>query len=477
MRNLVPVFLALLVVIIAFQAPLAWPVESYEVIIRALDRDEAPVSGAWVKITTQYDVNDLRSQEKQTNASGIAVFDQINSSLPSAEIRIYWRGVIVAHQTVALSPGTNEFTVLCNISDLIVLPVDENEVPLKGAEVTISWTTDITYSEATLTNNKGKAVFFQMPYTDYKVSVRWQSIEVHSSIFSLTSSTTLYTAPCKVFRLTVQVVNRRNQNIQGSTVTITSTQIDWSISNKTGFNGEAVFAQVPLGNYSIRAAYHAALNTTTISLKQNVKVTLKLDIAGSFEVTVRVEWSDGKPVAKAMVTILNSYEQQLLSEVTNETGTLSVILSEGIYVVKVVKNDLSTTQNVEVTNQTLVLVTFDASLRTYTLTIRVVNEKGLIADNVVIKLYQNGNLIDSSQATEGTVLFQVKQGVYEVTAQFNEKQRQRVVEVESDMTVTISFYEVNPTMMLLIYMVIPIFVAVFAGILFFFYFKRRNRLF
>lgn len=477
MKNLVPAFLMLLVVMIAFQAPLAWSIESYEVIIRALDRAEAPVSEAWVKITTQYNVNDLRSQEKQTNASGFAVFDQINSSLPSAEIRIYWRGVIVAYQTVALSSGANEFTIFCNISDLMVLPVDENEVSLKGAEVTISWTTDIIYSESTLTNPEGEAVFFKMPYTDYKVSVRWQSVEVHSSTFSLTSSTTLYTAPCKVFRLAIQVVNLRNQNIQGSTVTITSTQMDWSISNKTRVNGVAVFAQVPLGNYSIRAAYHAVLNTTTIPLKQNVKVTLKLDIAGSFEVTVRVKWSDGKPVTKAMVTILNSYEQQLLSKVTNETGTLSVILSEGIYIVKVVKNDLSTTQNVEIPNQTLVLVTFDASLRTYTLTIRVVDERGLIADNVVVKLYQNGNLIGSSQATGGTALFKVKQGVYKVTAQFNNKQSQKVVEVESDMTVTISFYEVNPAMMLLVYMVIPVFVAVFAGMLFFFYFKRRNRLF
>jgi hypothetical protein len=477
MRNRVSVFLMLLVVVAAFQASPAWSIESYEVIVRALDRAEAPLSGAWVKITTQYDVNNLRSQEKQTNASGYAVFDQIDSSLPSAEVRIYWRGVIVAYRTVTLSSGTNEFIIFCNVSNLRVLTVDSNGIPLKAAEVTVTWTTDITYLETSLTNSQGEAVFSQMPHIDYDVSVQWQNFEVHSGTFSLTSSTSLYKAYCQVFSLAVHVVNRRNQNIQGSTVTVASAQIDWFLLNKTGTDGVAVFAQVPLGNYSIDAAYQAALNTTTIALVQNMEVSLKLDIAGSFEVTVRVEWSDGKPVTKAIVTVQNNYGQQLFSEVTDEDGTLTMILSEGAYIVQVVRNALSITQNISVTNQTFVLITFDASLRTYTLTVKVTDERGLVVDNAVVELYQNGNLIASSQTTEGIAIFNVKQGTYNVIAKLSSKQKEKIVEVKNDLTIIISFYESNPAMMLLTYILIPSLIAICVGLLWLFHFKRRNRLF
>jgi hypothetical protein len=477
MRNEVSIFLMLLLVITAFQASFAWSIESYEVIVRALDSAEAPLSKAWVKITTQYAVNDVRSQEKQTNASGYAVFDQIDSSLPSAEVRIYWRGVIVAYQTVALSSGTNEFIISCNVSNLKILAVDSNNIPLKAAEVTVSWMTDVTYFETSLTNSEGEAAFSQMPHIDYKVSVQWQNFEVHLGTFSFTGSTSLYKAYCQVFSLAVHVMNRRNQSIQGSTVTVASTQVDWSLLNKTGTNGVAVFTQVPLGNYSIGAAYQAALNTTTIQLAQNMEVSLKLDIAGSFEVAVKVEWSDGKPVAKAIVTVQNSYGKQLFSEVTDDDGTLTMILSEGTYIVQVVKNALSTIQNISVTNQTFVLVTFDASLRTYTLTVKVTDERGLMVDNAVVELYQNGNQIASSSTTEGTAIFNVKQGTYNVIAKLSNKQKEKIVEIKNDLTVIISFYESNPAMMLLTYMLIPSLIAICLGLLFLFYFKRRNRLF
>jgi hypothetical protein len=135
MKNSVFISLTLLLLTATFYMPFAESIESYKVIVRALDKEDVPLSGAWVKITTQYATDDLRSQEKQTNASGFAVFDQINSSLPSAEVRIYWRGVIVAYQTVILNLGTNEFNIYCNVSNLTILTIDGNSNPLKTAEV------------------------------------------------------------------------------------------------------------------------------------------------------------------------------------------------------------------------------------------------------------------------------------------------------------------------------------------------------
>jgi hypothetical protein len=477
MRSCVFVGLTLLLVMATFYLPFVWSVESYKVVVRALDKDDAPLSGAWVKITTQYDVDDLRSQEKQTNASGFAVFDQIVSSLSSAEVRIYWRGAIVTYQTVALSSGTNEFTFYCNVSSLTVLVVDDNDVPLKTAKVTISWITDVTYSETASTDSEGAAVFSQMPHIDYEVSVRWQNLKVHEGTFGLTGSTSIYKARCRVFSLAVHVMNRRNQNLQGSTVTVTHAEAEWSLLNKTETNGVAVFAQVPSGNYSIRAVYQATSNITAISVTQNTEVSLKLNITGKFEVTIQVEWSDGEPVSKAIVTVQNSYGQQLLSEVTNENGTLKTTLSEGAYTVKVIKNTLSKTQNITVTNRTLVHVTFDASFRTYTLTIKVIDETGSSVDNAAVEIYQNGKLIHSSQTTQGIAVFNLKQGTYNVIAKLGDKQREKIVEVKADTTVTISFYENNKIRLLLTYTMIPVLIIASAGLLFLYYFKRKNRLF
>lgn len=469
------VFISLLLILVAVMCslPFVWSIESYKVIVRALDSEGAPLDGAWVKVTTQYAVDDLRSQEKQTNASGYAVFDQINSSLPSAEVRIYWRGVIVAYQAVTLNPGTNEFTIYCNVSSLTISTIDGNNNPLEAAKVTASWVTDITYSTTSTTNSEGTVVFPQMPHSNYQISVQWQNMLVHESAFNLTSSKTTYVAQCQVFSLTVHVANRRDQAIPNSKVTVTHTENNWTLLDTTGNDGTAIFAQVPSGNYTILATYQATFNTTLISLTQNMQVSIKLNITGSFEVTVQVSWSDGEPVSNAIVSVQNHYGQQLLNGVSDEYGTFTTTLSEGTYVITVVKNTLSITKNITVTNQTLVPITFDASLRTYALTIEVIDEKSVRVDNAIVELYQNGNLIDSSKTVGGTVTLNVRQGTYHVVVRLNNKQRDKIIEVNDDMRLIMSFYESKPITVLLTFIIIPVLIATSLGLLLF-HFKRRR---
>jgi len=401
------------------------------------------------------------------------VFDQIYSSMPSAEVRIYWRGVIVAYKTVTLNQGTNEFTIYCNVSALTILAVDGNDNSLDAAEVTVSWVTDITYSSTSITNSEGIVVFPQMPHFNYQVSVQWQSMLVHESAFNLTSSTSTYVVQCQVFSLTVQVTNRRDQAISNSKVTLTHTEISWTSTNTTRNNGIAIFTQVPFGNYTILATYQATSNTTEVSISRNTQVSLRLNISGSFEVTVQVSWSDGQPVSNAIVSVQNHYGQQLLNGVSDEYGTFTTILSEGTYIIRVVKNTLSITKNITVTNQTLVSITFDASLRTYALTIEVIDERGSKVDNAVVELHQNGNLIESSKTIGGAVTFNVRQGTYQVIVKLNNKQREKIIEVNDDMRLMISFYESNPTTMLLTFILIPALIATLLGLVLL-HFKRKR---
>jgi len=142
----------------------------------------------------------------------------------------------------------------------------------------------------------------------------------------------------------------------------------------------------------------------------------------------------------------------------------------------VVKNSLSITQNITVTNQTIVPITFDASLRTYTLTVEVVDEKGLKVDNAVVELYQNGDLIDSSETVGGTAILNVKKGTYKVIAKLNDKQREEVIEVNNDAKLVISFYESNPISLLLTFIIIPVLIATSTGLLLL-HFKGRRRMF
>jgi hypothetical protein len=315
-----------------------------------------------------------------------------------------------------------------------------------------------------------------MPHYTYQVSVKWQNTLVYENVLNLTSLTSTYVALCKVFRLTVHVTNRRDQNVQGSTVTVTHVEKDWSRSNTTRSDGTTTFAQVPSGNYTVLATYQATSNTTVISLEQNTQVSIKLNITGSFEVTVQVAWSDGEPVSNARVTVQNTYGQQLLSDITDEDGTLTMTLSEGTYVIEVVKNTLSIKQNVTVTNQTIVPITLDASLRTYILTVEVIDERGLKADNAVVEIFQDGNLIDSSKTIGGTATLSLKQGTYKVIVKLDSKQREEVIKVNDDMRLVISFYESNPMTLLLTFIVIPVLIAASVGMLLF-YFKRKRRMF
>jgi len=323
---------------------------TYTLVIDAVDKEGDPLSGAWVRVTTLYGPGDYRSSYEETNASGFAVFNDVYSSIPSANVTIYWRSVEVVYETVDLGDGENSFVIVCNVSDLTVLAQDSENNPLIGADVTLSWERDIPQTLESTTNGQGLVVFQQMPYYEYQVATECKNRQVHDGTFDFNDSATIYVADCEVHDLDVKVFDGEDRPISGAEVLI-SRDDGWKASELTDY-GTAIFTQLAFGNYSVEASYESHSNTTTAELVESLVATLHLNIKYSprtFEITVRAVWDDGKPTSGANVVILDSLGEVVSTGPTDDSGYFTDLLTEGEYILNVSKNDLSKVENVTLT--------------------------------------------------------------------------------------------------------------------------------
>jgi len=413
---------------------------TYTLVIEAVDKEGDPLSGAWVRVTTLYGPDDYRSSYEETNASGFAVFNDVYSSIPSANVTIYWSSVEVAYETVDLGDGENSFVIVCNVSDLTVLAQDSEDNPLIGADVTLSWERDIPQSLESTTNDQGLAVFQQMPYYEYQVETECKNRQVHDGTFDFNDSATTYIADCKVHDLDVKVFDKENRPISGAEVLI-SRDDEWKASEFTGY-GTAIFTQLAFGNYSIEVSYESAFNTTAAQLVESLVVTLHLNITYSprtFEITVRAVWDDGKPTSGANVIILDSLGEVVSTGVTDDNGYFSDLLTEGEYVLNVSKNDLSKVENLTLTNNTMITFSFDATQRTYALIVEVTGENWAPVEGALVEVYLNGSLIFTGETINGAAFFNLQEGTYRVVVSAGDEQREKTVELGEDTRISIVF--------------------------------------
>lgn len=414
---------------------------TYTLVIKAVDIAGDPLSDAWVRVTTLYGPDDYRSSYELTNASGVAVFSDVYSSIPSATVTIYWRNVEVAYETVDLGANINIFVIVCNVADLEVLAQDDESHPLKGAEVTIHWESDITQTLKSNTNDQGLAVFPQMPYYEYQVQTNWLARQVHDGIFDFNNSSTSYVADCSVYDLDVMVFDKEDRPISGAKVTI-SRDDEWKKSTTTEV-GIAIFPQLSFGNYVIEASYESSSNTTTVQLTKSTEATLHLNITvplRTFEINVHAVWSDDKPVSGAKVFIHDNLGGTVSSGITDDNGFFTDLLSEGEYVLNVSKNGLSKTENVILTSKVTITVQFDADLRTYTLTVKVTGEDGALVNGALVNVKLNGTvLVLNGETTGGIAVFNLKEGTYRIIVSIGEEQREKTVELTEDAAISITF--------------------------------------
>ena len=440
---------ALLSLIFLSYIPLAFSLDTYTLIITVVDEKDDPLSGAWVKVTTKYGENDTRSPfPKQTNASGVVEFT-VQSIEPVANVTVGWRGIEVARETVNLGGDVTSVIIICRVNDLSVLVMDSDGLPLRGANVELHWVTDMPYTLKGSTGDQGLVVFPQMSYYDYQVLTYWQGKLVHEGTFTFTSSTTTYVVYCNVYDLTVNVVDKEGNPISNADVTVTRSD-DWERSRKTS-EGVATFTQLATGNYSIRASYMSSSNTTNINLVRNEQVFLKLNISilHVFQVTVEVIWSDEKPVPETNVVIRDNNGQILKSGVTDTNGILTTSLVEGSYIIEASYKNLNKNANITISGETTISFTFNASLRTYTLTVEVTGDNGVPVNGALVEVGSNGDVISSSQTISGIAIFNLKDGVYKVVVTLNGEQKEKVVILDKDTRLSMTFQKGIPPELLM----------------------------
>jgi hypothetical protein len=426
---------------------------TYTLVIKAVDIAGDPLSNAWVRVTTLYGPGDYRSSYELTNASGVAVFSDVYSSIPSATVTIYWRSVEVTYETVDLNDNINIFVINCSVSDLEVLAQDGESRPLKGAEVTLYWERDIPQTLKFNTNDQGLAVFPQMPYYEYQVQTNWLARQVHDGTFNFDNSSMGYVADCSVYNLDVMVFDKEDRPISGAKVAILRDD-EWEKSTTTEF-GIANFHQLSFGNYAIEASYESSSNTTTLQLTNNTETTLYLNITvplRTFEINVHAVWSDDKPVSGAIVFIRDNLGGTVSSGITDNNGFFTDLLSEGEYVLSVSKNDLSKTENVTLLSEVTITVQFDADLRTYTLTVKVIGEDGALVDGALVEVKLNGTVVSNGETAGGIIVFNLKEETYRIIVSIGEKQREKTVELTEDAAFSITFQK-DFTLELLFYII------------------------
>ena len=443
MKRLLATSLLLLLIFLSF-IPLVFSLDTYTLIITVVDEKDNPLSGAWIKVTTKYGENDYRSPfPKQTNASGVVEFT-VQSIEPLANVTVGWLGIEVARETVNLSGSVTSVTIICGLNDLSVLATDGNGLPLRGANVELRWVTDMPYTLKGPTDDQGLAVFPQMPYYSYQVSTCWQGKLVHEGTFYFTSSTTTYVAECKVYDLTVNVVDREDRPISEANVTVTRSD-EWETSKKTD-NGVAAFTQLATENYSVEASFLSSSNTTTINLLEDTEVFLKLNISvlRIFEVTVEVMWSDEKPVLDANIVIRNNNGQALKNGVTNANGIFTASLIKAEYIIEVSRRTLNDAKNVTIDSETTIPFVFDASLRTYTLTVTVTGYDGSLVNRALVEVNLNGVTVSNSETTGGKASFELKDGVYKIVVTWDDEREEKTVELTEDRELSMTFQKEIP---------------------------------
>lgn len=277
--RVVSIFL-LVTLFIALSVPLYICAElTYTIIIKAVDINNNPIPDAIVRITTQYGPADFRSQFGNTNESGIVVFDNITAVNAKVEIRVTYKGVVVADVTYDLVNQTNSFVVTCDVFDLTVVIKDFKNESVPSADVELSWTTDIPYLYTQTTNSKGIAIFSQIPSSiNGSLTVSFLGVLLYSQSHKISLANSQITIYIPIYDLRIIVVDRSENPIPNAYVTITCPEAGWSDQRITDSNGQVLFSNLPKATYEIELSYMHRTATETLLLDSDLNRTYQLDV-------------------------------------------------------------------------------------------------------------------------------------------------------------------------------------------------------
>lgn len=327
------------------------------------------------------------------------------------------------------------FNINAAVVQLNIKAVDVRDSPLAGARVSLFAPPPGAYLVAeALTDSKGVAAFtLTDPPNEINVFVTWKDVVVAQS--RIPSQASFSKVICNVGFVKIRVITLTNRIVPDSKVSLTWNTISGpkNIYNFTGRDGFAVFNSMPLQSYNLDVYW---LDTSykvfseTFTPKPDTLHEVKVPL---YEFILEVRDTSGKPVSNVEVVFGNrlktfkSYTQNGIATFKNlieDTYSLKVYYAGKIYRTFEI--------NLESDKQFSVIV---PELKTYTLTVQVVNEKGTPLTNSRIRIVDMENNIRGESLTDknGQTSFPLPEGVYRIYAAYGTITSKSEIQLPSNM--------------------------------------------
>ena len=349
---------------------------------------------------------------------------------------------------IALSLVSSNFFTHASVVQLKIQAVDVRDAPLAGAKVTLFAPPPGAYlvAEAS-TDSKGVATFTLIdPPDEVNVFISWKDVVVAWS--KITSQSGFSKIICNVGLIKVRVMSLTNKVVSSFKVSLT-----WgtyagpkSVYNFTDKDGFAVFASMPLQSYNLDIYWFDTsykVYSETFTPKPDTVYEVKAPL---YEFLVEVRDTSGRPISNAEVVLGNSLKT-FKSYTVNGISSFGNLFA-GTYSLKVTyAGTVYRRMDVNIDSDKHVSIVVPA-IKTYTLTVQVVDEYGKPLANSKVTVVDAENKVRGEVLTgsSGSVKFTLQEGIYRVYVVYGTQTSKEDVKLSSDKFQKIVVYTTSNTL-------------------------------
>ncbi|NIQ32754.1 MAG: hypothetical protein GTN80_03800 [Nitrososphaeria archaeon] len=232
-----------------------------------------------------------------SDADGELELERAPGGLYSFEV--HWGGVVVNSTQISIQ-SNEDFKVRCQVYYDSFEVLDDQDIPLKGAFVIVA---QANGSLALMTtNSSGFFSLNKVPVGRYNMKVLWQGVEVNSTHIDIDSNG-LYSIRCRVFHLSVTVVDSLGKPLAGATVIVIPPNpllLPQLVAN-VDKDGQLDLDQIASGRYSFRVIWRETIvNSTSLTISSSSSLLIKSQV---YDLNVDVVDRDGSPIVDAHVLV------------------------------------------------------------------------------------------------------------------------------------------------------------------------------
>ena len=202
----------------------------------------------------------------------------------TARLPVGFHTIIIGWKDVEVNTTQNyelladaTLTITCRVFYLTVNPVDVDGIALAYADVLV-YPRGRPDLPSSLRTNAFGLVVFRLPAQDYDLRVAWRAVEVGARDGYTLSADQQLRLACRVYYLTVKVVDRDGKGLEGVQLTVFTVRgglvVDVADSALTNGSARMIF-RLPVGEYKVVARYKTTYLLTPIDMSKAKSVQLQ----------------------------------------------------------------------------------------------------------------------------------------------------------------------------------------------------------